>query len=628
VFVSIIFQPEIRMPRQYKRQEGTRKYGYCSEAMSRAVLDVNENHMSVKKAAFLHDVNRTTLMNHLKNSHCGAVGRPTLLTPHEERLIVHAVQKLGDWGFGIDRSAVLDIVLDYLKNSDRPDVKPGIEWMYGFERRWKSVLTRRVAQPLPANRAYACNSHVVNDFFDKLAEIFDRLKLVTRPQNIFNVDETGFQTDVGSHKIFCKKGMKNPHKTVASSTKTMYTVQVCCSALGEFLPMYIVFKGKNLYDIWCQGGPDGAVYNCSPSGWMEREQFLQWFTKVFVTSTCHLEGTKLLIFDGHNSHLSTQVVDIAVKNDIELLCLPAHTSSILQPLDVGVFKAVKGAWRKCLREYYDESRYSNVDKRIFPSLLKQVVDGGAFSRTNAINAFGACGIFPLNREKITGDKLSTAVPLTHIATSDDVVPATSESPALPGDGKMQKQTSGSSEAQAPVLSPCVHSPRKRIETALLNHLRQVTPHPSEKRRRVKRTLAECLTSPEVMKRMKEDAGSSKMTNSTTDDVTSTPTTTKTIGAGVNHNNVHHVPAAVKKSKKQQLQSGQKHQKRQPSGTMLKQIPRGSNTSIQIRKPTWLTGRAGATEGQTPPGTKKTTENGAGKLYMCLELTVTVRECLM
>ena len=54
------------MPGQYKRQEGARKYGYSSEAMSRAVLDVNENHMSVKKAAFLHDVNRTTLMNHLK----------------------------------------------------------------------------------------------------------------------------------------------------------------------------------------------------------------------------------------------------------------------------------------------------------------------------------------------------------------------------------------------------------------------------------------------------------------------------------------------------------------------------------------------------------------------------------
>ena len=65
------------------------------------------------------------------------------------------------------------------KNVGRPDAKPGIEWLHGFERRWKSELTRRVAQPLPANRAYACNSQVVNDFFDKLSEIFSKQNLQT-----------------------------------------------------------------------------------------------------------------------------------------------------------------------------------------------------------------------------------------------------------------------------------------------------------------------------------------------------------------------------------------------------------------------------------------------------------------
>jgi len=92
-------------------------------------------------------------------------------------------------------------VLDYLKNVGRLDVKPGIEWMYGFECRWQSELSRRVAQPLPANRAYACNSHVVNDFFIKL-HIFDSQNLQEKPQHIFNVDETGFQTDIGRQKIF------------------------------------------------------------------------------------------------------------------------------------------------------------------------------------------------------------------------------------------------------------------------------------------------------------------------------------------------------------------------------------------------------------------------------------------
>ena len=385
IFVQVL--PSV-MPRTYKRAEGARKYGYSAESMQHAVVDVKENAMSIKKAAFLHNVNRTTLINHLKAYRSGPVGRPTLLTNDEERVIVHALIKLGEWGFGVDRNAVQCIVKDYLQSVGREHSfqcgKPGIDWLYGFEKRWKSELTRRVAQPLPANRAYACNPAVVNDFFEKLTSAYERLGLRGKPQNVFNVDETGFQTDIGSQMMFCKRGAKNPHKTVATSTKCMYTVQVCCSAVGEYLPMYVVYKGKHLYNTWCSGGPENVLFTCSDSGWMEGEQFIEWFTKVFVAGTSCLDGAKLLIFDGHSSHISPQVVELAVQNNIELLCLPAHTSSILQPLDVGVFKAVKSAWRKCLRTYYDESRYSNVDKRAFPGLLKRLNDGGAFSRVNAI----------------------------------------------------------------------------------------------------------------------------------------------------------------------------------------------------------------------------------------------------
>jgi len=72
--------------------------------------------MSTKKAAFLHGVNCTAFMNHLKGYHCGSVGRQTILTHTEEGVIVHALKKLGEWGFGIDHNAVRCIVMDYLSN--------------------------------------------------------------------------------------------------------------------------------------------------------------------------------------------------------------------------------------------------------------------------------------------------------------------------------------------------------------------------------------------------------------------------------------------------------------------------------------------------------------------------------
>ena len=49
----------------------------------------------------------------------------------------------------------------------------------------------------------------------------------------------------------------------------------------------------------------------------------------------------LLIQDGHSSHISLELIEVASKNNIHLLCLPAHTTHVQQPLDVGVFSSFK-----------------------------------------------------------------------------------------------------------------------------------------------------------------------------------------------------------------------------------------------------------------------------------------------
>ena len=49
----------------------------------------------------------------------------------------------------------------------------------------------------------------------------------------------------------------------------------------------------------------------------------------------------ILIQDGHTSHVSIQLIELARANNVHILCLPAHTTHLLQPLDVGVFKSFK-----------------------------------------------------------------------------------------------------------------------------------------------------------------------------------------------------------------------------------------------------------------------------------------------
>ena len=49
-------------------------------------------------------------------------------------------------------------------------------------------------------------------------------------------------------------------------------IQVCCDANGKFLPMYVLFKAKNMYDSWTRDGPDNCHYNVTPNGLMDTEK--------------------------------------------------------------------------------------------------------------------------------------------------------------------------------------------------------------------------------------------------------------------------------------------------------------------------------------------------------------------
>jgi len=176
------------------------------------------------------------------------------------------------------------------------------------------------------------------------------------------------------------------------------------------------------------------------------------------------------------------------------------------------------------------------------------------------------------------------------------------------------ETSGCHSLHSPeadTSSSCVKSPRKLIESALLHHLRQVTPHTAEKSRRVKRTLAECLTSPEVEKRMNGDTGGNTSSTVGANNTTDKPATTKDIGS--NHGKVCCVRAKSKKPQKCQSSSSQRVQKCKKSATTLKRIPQFGNTSLEIQKPVWLTSGANTPEAQmtVTAATTKTAKDTEG-----------------
>ncbi|MGZ9928148.1 hypothetical protein ACXYTC_24525, partial [Escherichia coli] len=74
---------------------------------------------------------------------------------------------------------------------------------------------------------------------------------------------------------------------------------------------------------------------------------LEWLKRVFEPST-RAKATqngklqqRLLICDGHDSHISGSFISHYIQNRISLLIIPPHTSHVLQPLNVAIFRPLK-----------------------------------------------------------------------------------------------------------------------------------------------------------------------------------------------------------------------------------------------------------------------------------------------
>ncbi|XP_076446127.1 uncharacterized protein LOC143283731 [Babylonia areolata] len=284
--------------------------------------------------------------------------------------------------------------------------------MTGFLRRHPNIVPRKTEQ-LSSARARAADPYIIMAWFDLLEKELTKAGVATFPEQIFNVDESGFVTDPKSDIVLAEKGARRVNQAIGGSGREQVTVNCAGSAAGLVLPPYVIYKGKNLYHEWMQGGPQGTRYNTSENGWMEGPLFLDWFQNIFLKSTEHLSNkARVLICDGHMSHLTLALINAAKENNVFILRLPAHLTHLLQPLDRAVFRPVKQVWQLLLRDYA-RTHCGPVSKKAFPGLLNKLF-AKSFKSEQLKAGFRACGIFPLSKE---------AIPAAHLEPTPFVMSA-------------------------------------------------------------------------------------------------------------------------------------------------------------------------------------------------------------
>ena len=141
---------------------------------------------------------------------------------------------------------------------------------------------------------------------------------------------------------------------------------------------------------------------------MDIELFYLWVNKLLIPKTAHLKKPILLVCDGHGSHLDLRTIDLLDDNKIILYCLPPHTTNILQPLDVSIFRPLKTSFSNItdlikLATMTTKSPL-NVCKKNFTPLFKAAFEK-ALSVSSIKNGFRKCGVYPFDPSAIDEKRL-------------------------------------------------------------------------------------------------------------------------------------------------------------------------------------------------------------------------------
>ena len=157
-----------------------------------------------------------------------------------------------------------------------------------------------------------------------------------------------------SAKVVISKHEKQAFSAQSGSREWVSLIEAI-SATGRSLPLFVIFKGVNKLKAWLDILEDiHSEIATSENGWTDNELGVDWLKRCFEPATAkYLHGDyQLLMVDGHASHISTEFIKFCNEKKITPLCLPPHTTHLLQPLDVSVFGPCLGSkknnWRPSL----------------------------------------------------------------------------------------------------------------------------------------------------------------------------------------------------------------------------------------------------------------------------------------
>ena len=337
------------MPRQ-QRSIQTSREGRVLLA-SRALQE--KRITSQRQAAMLYDAPRTTLRRRLRGtqprSETASVNRK--LSATEEQSLVQWILDLDRRGFPphiIDVRRMADALLA-ARGQDPPPQPVGKNWVSRFIQSQPELQTKWTRK-FNSQRAQCEDPAVIAAWFKLVAET--RQTYGVLDQDIYNFDETGFAMGVAAtSKVVTSSDRVGRAVTIQPGNREWVTAIECINASGWCLPLFVILSGKAHQSSWYQGLPLNWTVAVSDNGWTTDQLGVEWVKHFNQHTAARTAGVyRLLVLDGHSSHATPEFDQYCADNKIITLCMPPHTSHLLQPLDVSCFSPLKRAYGREVEE--------------------------------------------------------------------------------------------------------------------------------------------------------------------------------------------------------------------------------------------------------------------------------------
>lgn len=342
-----------------------------------------------------------------------------LLTPAEEKALAERIRQMTVTGHPPTHNLIREIAHELRQyrlvdineaGVQRVEFEPiGQDWVKRFIKRHPQLQTT-YSEIIEASRVKEVTYEVVEKFYNELRRVISEFNI--SPENCYNIDETG--SSIGT--------LQKGHVIVDTTIQSKYELEIgrqewvtcieCICQDGSSLSPTIIFKGVKVLDKWIPHNTEGAAevsWKATENGWISNDRAVQWLREKFEPQTRAKAngGRRLIICDGHDSHISAQFIAYCMHYKIEIILLPPHSSHLLQPLDVAVFGPLKTQISNEQRRYITAGA-ARLEKWEWADCYLKARPK-AFTEHNIKSGWRASGCYPISPAKVL-NKLPPPLP--------------------------------------------------------------------------------------------------------------------------------------------------------------------------------------------------------------------------